>query len=404
MKKRKVYRVGASVMVVLLLIGFVDGRVVQAQSIDELRDELSAKKDSLQDAEARIKKFKEEIQIKKREAKTLEDQIIIIDNNISQIRLSIEETVAEIEATGAEIKVVEAEIEEKVGEIKHQKKMLAEYIRLIYSLNQQSTVTVFLKYATFSEAVSEASTLQDLQERSHEALLVIKDLKAELEGKKNDLNEFKEALERLHDRQAQQQATLVANRESKENVLDLTREQEGKYQELLEESRVAHQQAEAEIKQIDQLIREELKKQGINRLPSVGVFDWPVQSIFGISCEFRCSDYPYAYLIGPHSGIDIPTYVGTPIMAPADGYVARVHDAGGPGYSYVMVIHGDNISTVYGHLSGFAVSEGDMVSRGSIIGYTGGAPGTSGAGLSSGPHLHFEVRENNVPINPRTYL
>ena len=55
MKKRKVYRVGASVMVVLLLIGFVDGRVVQAQSIDELRDELSAKKDSLQDAEARIK-------------------------------------------------------------------------------------------------------------------------------------------------------------------------------------------------------------------------------------------------------------------------------------------------------------------------------------------------------------
>ncbi|MEX2054729.1 MAG: M23 family metallopeptidase, partial [Candidatus Andersenbacteria bacterium] len=64
----------------------------------------------------------------------------------------------------------------------------------------------------------------------------------------------------------------------------------------------------------------------------------------------------------------------------------------------------DNISTVYGHVSGFAVNEGQVVTRGTTIGYTGGAPGTRGAGLSSGPHLHFEVRVNNAHVNPRKYL
>jgi len=102
--------------------------------------------------------------------------------------------------------------------------------------------------------------------------------------------------------------------------------------------------------------------------------------------------------------MDIPVSVGTPVRAPAEGYVARVRDAKGPGYSYILLIHGDNVSTVFGHLSGFAVNEGDIVTRGSVIGYSGGAPGMNGAGLSSGPHLHFEVRENNRAVNPRRYL
>ncbi len=218
------------------------------------------------------------------------------------------------------------------------------------------------------------------------------------------MEDFKQTLEKLRERQEQQQATLVTNRESKERILKLTRSQEDEFKRLPQEAKKAHEAAESEIRLLDKKIREELRRRGISRLPSVGVFDWPVQPNMGISCEFNCVDYPYAYLIGPHSGMDIPANVGTPVEAPADGYVARVHNAGGPGYNYILLLHGDNISSVFGHLSGFAVREGDMVTRGTVIGYTGGAPGTAGAGLSSGPHLHFEVRQNNVPINPRKYL
>src|SRR3989338_508650 len=402
MKRLYFYRLLMIGLILLAAPAFWQGAT--AQTIDELREELSNRKDTLKEAEAKIKRFREEIQLKKREARSLEEQIGIIEDNINQISLSIEETIAEVEITGAEISLVEKEIEEKEAEIKHQKELLAEFIRSIYSTNQQSSVAIFLKYATFSEAVSEAETLQNLQERSHQALLVIKDLREQLEQKHTDLKQFKEALEKLQARQAQQQATLVANRQSKEHVLDLTKAQESQYQSLLKESQRAHQEAEAEINKLDSLIREELRKQGVNKLPSVGVFDWPVEAIFGISCVFHCTDYPYAYLIGPHSGMDIPTYVGTPVLAPADGYVGRVRNAGGPGYNYILLLHGDGVSTVFGHLSGFAVNEGQMVSRGTVMGYTGGAPGTNGAGLSSGPHLHFEVRVNNVAVDPNKYL
>jgi murein DD-endopeptidase MepM/ murein hydrolase activator NlpD len=397
------FKFALACLLALFLGGLLVG-VAKADSIDDLRDDLQTKKEELKKADERIKKFKEDIQIKKREARSLEDQIDIIEDNIGQLRLNIDQTVAEIEATNAEIGVVEEEVRERESEIGQQKELLSEYIRSMYTLDQQSSVTVFLKYKTFSEAINESATWQELQTRGQETLMTIKQLKEELEQRVNSLRDFKETLEELQSRQEQQEATLATARRSKENVLQMTKKQEEEFKRLLGESQKAHQAAEAEIKSLDVKIREELRKQGIGNLPSVGVFDWPVKTIFGVSCEFHCPDYPYAYLLGPHSGIDLPTYVGTPVKAPADGYVGRVHKASGTGYSYMMILHGEGISTVYGHLSGFNVNEGQMVTRGTVIGYTGGAPGTNGAGLSSGPHLHFEVRKNNQAINPRLYL
>ena len=388
----------------LVVIFSLGATSAKADTVEELRENLRSKKESLLDVEKRIEKFKEDIQLKKREARSLEDQIGIIEDNITQLTLSIDKTVAEIEATNAEIDAVENDITTKEAEIVHQKELLTEYLRSLYALNQQSSITVFLKYSTFSEAVNEAATLEELQARGQATLVAIKQLKEELERQRAQLEDFKQTLEKLRERQEQQQAALVTNRESKERILKLTRSQEDEFKRLLQEAKKAHEEAESEIRLLDKKIREELRQRGISRLPSVGVFDWPVQPNMGISCEFNCVDYPYAYLIGPHSGMDIPTNVGTPVEAPADGYVARVHDAGGPGYNYILLLHGDNISSVFGHLSGFAAREGDMVTRGTVIGYTGGAPGTAGAGLSTGPHLHFEVRQNNVPINPRKYL
>ena len=373
-----------AVLFVSAIVGLTQvPHLVLAATVDELRDDLRTKKDALKGVEAKINKFKGNIQLKKREARSLKDQIAIIEDGIQELSLGIAQTTAEIGTTNAEINTVIGDIETKEADIAHQKELLAEYLRSLYTLNQQSNIAVFLKYATFSEALTEATTYEELQARGQQALVEIKRLRKELMQKKSDLEDFKQRLVALQTRQEQQQATLVVSQESKKRVLDLTKSQESEYQRLLKEARQDHQNAESDIKRLDGKIREELRKQGIGKLPSVGTFDWPIEPIFGVSCEFHCPGYPYEYLIGPHSAIDIPTNVGTPIKAPADGYVARVHNAAGPGYSYILVLHGDNISTVYGHLSGFAVTEGQMITRGTVIGYTGGAPGTPGAGLSS---------------------
>ncbi|MBI1834098.1 MAG: peptidoglycan DD-metalloendopeptidase family protein [Candidatus Andersenbacteria bacterium] len=398
-------RRGFSILLAILVVAGTTSPVLSnAKTIEELRDELKGKRDSLKATEDRIKAFQSEIQEKKHQARTLADQIELIDDSVEEMELDITKTEQEIEKTQVEVESVEEEIRLKEEEIAHQKEILSEYIRQLYRLDQQSTVTVLLKYQTFSEAMNEAATIQELQNRAQQTLVTIQSLHEELVTKKRELEDFKQSLEALHTRQQRQQDILATQRESKQRILSLTNQQEAQYHNLLQEAQQAHQEAEASIKELDSKIREELKRQGIGNLPSIGTLDWPIEPIFGISCGFHCAGYPYEYLIGPHSAIDIPTHVGTSIKAPADGYVARTHDSGGPGYSYILIIHGDNISTVYGHVSGFAVNEGQLITRGTVIGYTGGAAGSRGSGLSSGPHLHFEVRQNNVPVNPMNFL
>jgi murein DD-endopeptidase MepM/ murein hydrolase activator NlpD len=98
-----------------------------------------------------------------------------------------------------------------------------------------------------------------------------------------------------------------------------------------------------------------------------------------------------------HSGIDISSNYGERVLAPAEGIVIFADFMGGYGRA-VVVDHGHGISTRYGHLASFAVISGQRVRRGDVIGYVGLS------GRSTGPHLHYEVRINDTPVNPYKYL
>jgi murein DD-endopeptidase MepM/ murein hydrolase activator NlpD len=98
-----------------------------------------------------------------------------------------------------------------------------------------------------------------------------------------------------------------------------------------------------------------------------------------------------------HSGIDIVASYGAPVRATADAEVASAEMANGYGREIVLN-HGHDVETVYGHLSAIAVIQGQHVSRGQVIGYVGQS------GRATGPHLHYEVRVHNVPVNPHKYL
>ncbi|MGB7264083.1 MAG: M23 family metallopeptidase [Terracidiphilus sp.] len=98
-----------------------------------------------------------------------------------------------------------------------------------------------------------------------------------------------------------------------------------------------------------------------------------------------------------HSGIDIDAPYGTPVRAAGDGVVSGA--SVGSGYGRAIVLdHGHGVQTVYGHLSAIATFAGEHVTRGQVIGYVGES------GRATGPHLHYEVRVHNVPVNPYKYL
>jgi murein DD-endopeptidase MepM/ murein hydrolase activator NlpD len=98
-----------------------------------------------------------------------------------------------------------------------------------------------------------------------------------------------------------------------------------------------------------------------------------------------------------HTGVDISSSYGHAVLAPADGFVEFADAQNGYGM-LVVIEHANGISTRYGHLSGFAVAPGQHIQRGDVIGYVGLS------GRSTGPHLHYEVRIYNVPVNPYKYL
>ena len=98
-----------------------------------------------------------------------------------------------------------------------------------------------------------------------------------------------------------------------------------------------------------------------------------------------------------HAGVDISCHYGQPVLAPADGTVTYADYYNGYG-RMLEIDHGNGVTTRYGHLSGFAVADGQTVRRGQVIAYVGLS------GRSTGPHLHYEVRINDTPVNPHKYL
>jgi murein DD-endopeptidase MepM/ murein hydrolase activator NlpD len=122
---------------------------------------------------------------------------------------------------------------------------------------------------------------------------------------------------------------------------------------------------------------------------------WPV--VGPITSSFGEREDPINGEGAFHSGVDISATFGTAVRATADGVVRSAGMESGYGRE-ILLDHGNGIETLYGHLSGFAVTAGQEVREGQVIGYVGMS------GRTTGPHLHYEVRIHNTPVNPHKYL
>ncbi len=124
---------------------------------------------------------------------------------------------------------------------------------------------------------------------------------------------------------------------------------------------------------------------------------WPCGQQSYISAEFGFRKDPFTGKIKPHEGIDISAQRGTAVYAAADGEVASVGFHRGLG-NFVVIHHGSGYETFYGHLSVIYVKENKRIKRKDLIGKVGNT------GMSTGPHLHYEVRYRNRPVNPLHYI
>ncbi|MDP8971232.1 MAG: M23 family metallopeptidase, partial [Actinomycetota bacterium] len=134
---------------------------------------------------------------------------------------------------------------------------------------------------------------------------------------------------------------------------------------------------------------------GTPSAPRAGRLLWPAQG--PKTSDFGWRTHPLFGTRSFHAGIDIGAGHGAPIWAADAGVVVAAAARGGYGNT-VVVDHGEGLSTLYAHQSRVAARPGQAVSRGQVIGYVGSS------GYSTGPHLHFETREDGTPVDPMRYL
>ena len=402
------------------------------EDIGKLNEEITQKKSKIEELSKDIEVYKQAIAAKRTETLTLKNHIGILEDDIHAVELEIEKLQQEIDATTLEIENLKLDIRVQEEKISEHKDTLEELLRILYRNDQKSVLDIILENNSFSEYYNYSHSLISLNGELTDTVQQIKDLKTTLEEKKAELEVKIADLGNFQIDFSTKKDTLLAQKNEKNNVLEQTQSDESKFQELVEDVKSEQDSVSSEIAAMSETVRKRLEEQKEKEAQNsqnsntgdkdstdliakagTGVIDWPIESR-RVTATFHDPTYVYRRYF-EHPAIDIGTPQGTSLKAADGGVVAIakkldwVKNSSGkiiyPAYNFVLIVHENGLSTVYGHLSGVNVVEGEIIQKGQTIGRSGGLPGTAGAGrLTTGPHLHFEVRLNGIPVNPLEYL
>ena len=378
--------------------------------VDSLNQQIAEKKQKVADLEKTIQEYKNKIEQKKLDATSLSNQLSILDNYIAQVDLDIQKTQEKIDETELEIQQLGLSIQEKEKVISEQQKLLAGLIRTVYYENNKKYVEVLAAYNSFSDFYNRVHYVQTIEQDLGKSAKSIRVAKENLEQEKKQQEEQQKSYQELKDKLDNKRKDLDEQTQYKANLLLETKSSQSTYSTLVNNLKQQYSQIENDISSIEGQVRKKLESQNKindNTNPEQSgllPLSWPTDSRY-ITAYFHDKSYPFRNIF-EHPAVDIRASHGTAVHAAASGYVARrTNCTTASCYAYVMIIHSDGFSTVYGHLSKIIVSTDQFVTRGDVIGYSGATPGTVGAGpFTTGPHLHLEVRKNGIPVNPLNYL
>lgn len=367
----------------------------------ELNDTVQQKRSELEELRDRIEIYKQQIANLQSQSRSLANELALLENRVVKTELDIKAINVEIESTTLEVDILDREIADKQERVFREREILADLIREIQTFDRRSTLTLIFSAHTFSDFYSQLRFLEDVQGRLQETMDSVQAAKAAQEQKREDREEHLASLETLRNYLEKKQQLLDDEQGTKAFLLETTRSSEARFQELLRVVREESQFVDAQLGKLQSELAGRLREFDID-FSGGALFSWPLPSRTLITTLFHDPTYPFRNIF-EHSGIDMRASVGTPVLAAAPGIVA-VARTGRLYGNYVAIVHANGFSTLYAHLSRIMVSPDQFVDRNATIGLSGGQRGSRGAGLSTGPHLHFEIRASGVPTNPLDYL
>ena len=386
------------------------GALAQDQNVQDAKE----KKEALQKELDALNQQLANIQGDKKEAEetkaALEKQKNLITQQISALISTISDAEEAVAQKEEDIQRTQQAIEEKEAEIDEQWDAFKDQMAAMQMLNDTGYVAMLANVNSLYQLLTFSNTMQEISQQDTEILDNMKAQKEELNEQKAQLDKEKQELEAAKQELESQKSELdTKSGELAQNISATNQEisdaqaKEQAQQQVVDAKQKEYDQAEQEYENAVRAALSNAQGNDTSNDFTSSLFVWPLPGYHEITTYFGETQDINGYIKAGHKGIDVRTAGASPAIHAAAGGTVTVSTYSSSYGNYVLIYHGQDAdgngyATLYAHMSSRAVSEGETVSADQTIGYVGST------GLSTGMHLHFEVRVNGNPVNPFNYF
>ena len=391
MKRKR--RILSFVMAMLLLFALApaEGLVPVAQAVTQ--GEIDQLKSDAKELANETSSLKSQLADLKNQRSSALKRKQLLDQQISLTVKAIENTEKQISGFETLLAQTEYELDENRKQEERQYAVFCERARVMEEAGTASYWAVLFKAENFSDLLSRLSDVQEVMDYDQSVLDGLRQLRAQIESKQEEQEDLKTQSEEAKAQLEVQKADLEQQHAEAEALYKEIQANVAEYEAELAEMNAERDRIQAEIVEKSN----ELARQ-MAMTTTKGGYIWPETVSRRITSPQGARDTGIKGASTNHKGVDIGGVgYSTNVLAPKAGIVITSERSSSYG-NYVVISHGSGNTTLYAHMSSRSVKEGDVVSQGQVIGVTGST------GISSGPHLHYEITEGGVRVDPLNYL
>lgn len=389
--RRKLVSLTLAVLALFALAGETGGLIPAARAVTQA--EIDSLKGDAKELASQSSSLKSQLAELKNERNSAMKQKLLVDQRITLTVQAIENTEKQIAGFETLLVQTEYELEENRRQEEEQYAVFCERARVMEEAGTTSYWAVLFRADSFSDLLSRLSDVQEVMNYDQSVLDNLRQLRKEIQARQDEQESLKAQSEEAREELEVQKADLEEQQKESVALLNEINANVDQYEQELEEVKAEQDRIQADIlKKSEELARK------MAMTATRGGYIWPETASCRITSPMGSRNTGIKGASTNHKGVDIGGVgTSTSVLATKAGVVITSAYSRSYG-NYVVISHGPGNTTLYAHMSSRSVKEGDAVTQGQVIGITGST------GISSGPHLHYEITEGGSRVNPLDYL